>query len=151
VLLRQIQNVTKRNISRTINNYLLTLAEQMHHYATLRLFNGLETGANGRLCLDAQVPVLQPDGEQMYECSLTVLVSYRKEDVYRQELLYFESRYDPGEVLGLGPVRWGQMADTLAYQLISQLVLWKRDKQAVAFSYLAATTGLKPDRQRYYL
>ena len=71
--------------------------------------------------------------------------------MYRQELLHFESHYDPGAVMALGPARWEQTADTLAYQLISQLALWTKDKQAVTFSYLAATTGLKPDRQRFYL
>jgi len=134
-----------------MQNYLQTLSEQMHHYAVLRLFNGLETAASGRLCLDAQVPALaSPDGVEC-KCGLVVLASYRKGDTYSQELLRFESHYDPNEVLGLGPARWGQMADTLAYQLVAQLVLWRQDKQAVSFSYLAATTGLLPDRQRFYL
>jgi hypothetical protein len=143
--------VARRNISRTIQSYLQALAEQMRHYAVLRLFGGLESSLNGKLCLDAQVPVLESD--QPYEYSLTVLVSYRKGDVYQQELLRFESNYDPGAIIALGPARWGQMADTLAYQFIAQLVMWTRseDKQAVTFSPLAATTGLRPDRQRFYL
>jgi hypothetical protein len=134
-----------------MQNYLQTLSEQMRHYATLRLFDGLEVAASGRLCLDAQVPALSSPDETECKCTLVVLASFCKGGVYGQELLRFESHYDPNEVLGLGPARWGQMADTLAYQLIAQLVQWKQDKQAVAFSYLAATTGLLPDRQRFYL
>lgn len=138
-------------ISGIITHYLMTLAELTRHYAVLRLFDGLETRVNGRLCLDAQVPVLVPEGGQLYCCGLVVLVSYRKGDTYHQELLPFESHYDPREVVELGPARWGQAADTLAYEFISQLVQWTKDKDKVAFSYLGPTTGLKPDRQRYYL
>lgn len=144
-------NVASRVVSRTIQSYLQTLAEQMRHYATLRLFDGLEANVNGRLCLDAQVPVLDSEMAEEYGCSLTALASYRQGSVYRQVLLCFENHYDPGEVLSLGPVRWGQLADTLAYQLVGQLVLWRQDKDRVTFSYIAATTGLKPDRQRFYL
>jgi hypothetical protein len=54
-------------------------------------------------------------------------------------------------VLGLGPARWGTQADTLAYQLVSQLVQWKSDKDVTLFNGLPATTGLKPNRQRFYL
>jgi hypothetical protein len=143
--------VARPNVSRTLQNYLQLLTEQAHHYATLRLFDGLEMAARGRLCLDAQVPVLLSLESDECLCSLVVLASYRKDDTYHQELLQFECHYDPNEVLGLGPARWGQLADTLAYQLISQLVQWKKDKEVATFSYLAATTGLKPDRQRFYL
>lgn len=144
--------MTRPNVSRTMQSYLQLLTEQLCHYATLRLFGGFEQVAHGRLCLDAQVPVLaSPDGQQLCECSLVAWVSYRKDGVYHRELLRFESHYDPGEVLGLGPARWETLADTLAYQLISQLVQWKRDKEVVLFNGLPATTGLKPNRQRFYL
>ncbi|MBE7473135.1 MAG: hypothetical protein DPW09_36160 [Anaerolineae bacterium] len=139
------------NVSRTLQSYLQLLTEQTYHYATLRLFGGLELAARGRLCLDAQVPALISLECNECACSLVVLASYRKDGAYHQELLQFEGHYDPNEVLGLGPARWGQLADTLAYQLISQLVQWKKDKEVATFSYLAATTGLKPDRQRFYL
>ena len=132
----------------------MTLTEQLRHYAILRLFNGLETCLNHNLCLDAQVPVLaaqSANSDQLYEYSLTTLASYRSGDIYREQLLRFESHYDPGEILSLGPARWGPTTDTLAYQLIGQLVLWTQDKQVVTFKPLAATTGLKADRQRYYL
>lgn len=142
---------SRKVISGIITHYLMTLAELTRHYAVLRLFDGLETRVNGRLCLDAQVPVLKPEGDQVYGCSLAVQVSYRKGDTYRQELLHFESHYDPAEIVTIGPARWGQAADTLAYEFISQLVQWTKDKDKVAFSYLGPTTGLKPDRQRYYL
>jgi hypothetical protein len=115
------------------------------------LFDGLELVTRGRLCLDAQVPALASPESDECACSLVALASYRKDGTYHQELLQFESHYDPNEVLGLGPARWGQLADTLAYQLVSQLVQWKKDKEMATFSYLAATTGLKPDRQRFYL
>jgi hypothetical protein len=143
--------VTRPNVSRTLQSYLQLLTEQAHHYATLRLFGGLEMGARGRLCLDAQVPALISLESDECACSLVGLVSYRKDNVYRQELLCIEGHYDPNEVLGLGPARWNQLADSLAYQLVGQLVQWKKDREMVTFSYIAATTGLKPDRQRFYL
>lgn len=143
--------MARPNVSRTLQSYLQLLTEQAYHYATLRLFDGLELAARGRLCLDAQVPALISLESDACVCSLVVLISYRKEGTYHQELLQFESHYDPNEVLGLGPARWNQLADTLAYQLIGQLVQWKKDKEVVAFSYIAATTGLKPNRQRFYL
>jgi hypothetical protein len=143
--------VGSRVISRPIQSYLQSLSEQMRHYATLRLFDGLESRLEGRLCLDAQIPVLMTDNDQEYECCLVALASYRQDEVYRQELLRFECHYDPMVVVGLGPARWGQLADTLAYQLVGQLVLWAQDKDKVAYSYLAATTGLKPSHQRFYL
>jgi hypothetical protein len=142
--------VARVNVSRTIQSYLQVLTAQSSHYATLRLFDGLELVVRGRLCLDAQVPVLiAPDSS--CECGLTLLASYRKGDVYRQEILYFESHYDPGEVMSLGPSRWPQLADMLAYQLVGEVVQWKKDKDAILFGYLAITTGLKPNRQRFYL
>ncbi|GIK43773.1 MAG: hypothetical protein BroJett011_76060 [Chloroflexota bacterium] len=140
----------RQNVSRTMQSYLQMLSEQMHHYATLRLFDGIEVAGAGKLCLDAQVPALLSD-EAECVCALVVYVSFCKEGVYGRELLHFESHYDPNEVLALGPARWGQMADLLAYQLVSQLVQWKKEHEMVAFSYLAPTTGLKPDRQRFYL
>ncbi|MBE7553719.1 MAG: hypothetical protein HS126_21835 [Anaerolineales bacterium] len=140
----------RQNVSRTMQSYLQMLSEQLRHYATLRLFDGIEVAGAGKLCLDAQVPALLSD-EAECVCALVVYVSFCKEGVYGRELLYFESHYDPNEVLALGPARWGQMADLLAYQLVSQLVQWKNDHKMVAFSYLAPTTGLKPDRQRFYL
>ncbi|MBE7553176.1 MAG: hypothetical protein HS126_19065 [Anaerolineales bacterium] len=141
----------RANVSRTIQSYLQLLTEQMHHYATLRLFDGLELAAAGRLCLDAQVPALISLESDVCACSLIGLATYRKEGSYHQELLCLEAHYDPNEVIGLGPARWNQLADLLAYQLVAQLVQWKKDKEMVAFSPIAATTGLKPDRQRFYL
>ncbi|MCL4301113.1 MAG: hypothetical protein KJ077_35600 [Anaerolineae bacterium] len=142
--------MARQNVSRTIQSYLQMLSEQMRHYATLRLFDGIEVAGAGKLCLDAQVPALLSD-ETECVCALVVYASFCKGDVYGRELLHFESHYDPNEVLALGPARWGQMADLLAYQLVSQLVQWKKEHEMVAFSYLAATTGLLPDRQRFYL
>jgi hypothetical protein len=133
-----------------MQSYLQTLSEQMRHYATLRLFDGIEMAGADKLCLDAQVPALLSN-ESECACALVVFASFCKEGTYGQELLHFESHYDPNEVLARGPAHWGQMADLLAYQLVSQLVQWKKEHEMVAFSYLAATTGLKPDRQRFYL
>lgn len=143
--------MARQNASRTIQSYLQLLTEQLLHYATLRLFDGLELAARGRMCLDAQVPVLNSPEASEYACSLIALVSYRRNDSYRQEVLQIDSHYDPGEVMALGPARWNQLADTMAYQLVSQMVQWKKDKEVAVFSYLAPTTGLKPDRQRFYL
>lgn len=140
-----------KNISRTVQGYLTYLAGRMNHYATLRLFGGVEARAAGRLCLDAQVPILTPGADSEYIYSLTVQVSYCKEGVYRRELLQFDGRYNPTEILALGPARWEQTADLVAYQFIGQLVQWVQDKHPVVFNCLAATIGLKADRQRFYI
>jgi hypothetical protein len=143
--------VANPNVSRTLQSYLTFLTDQVRLYASLRLFGGLEALTLRKMCLDAQIPALLGQSGQLSACDLVAQVSYGKVDRYHQEVLRFESHYDPGEVMELGPARWDSPADTLAYQLVGQVVQWKRGKQVVTFGELEATTALKPDRQRFYL
>lgn len=143
--------MTQVVVSLTIQNYLRMLAERSGYWTTMRLFNGVPAAVQGRLCMDAQVPVLATPPGHLCDCSLVAQVSYFDCGSFHQDVLHFECHYDPGEVFGLGPAYWNSLADTLAYQMVSQLVEWRKTRGMVTFMLLEATTSLKPNRQRFYV
>ncbi len=95
--------------------------------------------------MDAQVPLIL---EGQYLCALVTLVSTEEKP---KELLSFEITYEPGVLLRGSPGRRAELIDLIAYQVINGLVEKLKSKGPVTFHRLEASTGLKPDRQRYYL